>query len=539
MRFAESPLAVRMPAGIHTEKKLALELNKVGVVGAGVMGRGIAQVCAAAGCGVRLFDASAEAVSRALAAVRDDFNQGVQRGKMSQADADAALARIVPAGDMAELADRELVVEAIIEQLDAKQQLMGRLEAIVGADCILATNTSSLSVTAIAACCAHPERVAGWHFFNPVPRMKLVEVVQAPRTRAEVVQALASLSKRVGHRAVVTPDSPGFVVNHAGRAFVTEGLKLLAERCADPTVLDAIMRTAGFRMGPFELLDLTALDVSVPVMESIHAQYYGDDRYRPVALARTRMLAGLLGRKSGQGFYDHGGQAKPTSDGQALAQQAAHSAAHSAAQSAAHSAAVAVAWQTDGPAAVPAALAELLAGGVRCADARMADVFLIAPLGPDLSSTVAQLGLDAAKTVAVDPLFASPAGVTLMVSPATTQAALEAARALFAAQSVPAHVVSDSPGYVAPRIVACIVNLACEMAQQGIASPADIDAAVKVALAYPMGAFEWGDRLGAKRVLQILEGLYGTFGDPRYRPSPWLARRARLGLALCAPDRHN
>src|SRR5205085_1441297 len=139
---------------------------------------------------------------------------------------------------------------------------------------------------------------------NPVPRMKVVEVVRTPRTSQEVVQAMVSLSQRVGHRAVVTTDSPGFVVNHAGRAFVTEGLKLLAERAGDHQVLDTILRTcAGFRMGPFELLDLTGLDVSVPVMESIHAQYYGDDRYRPVALARTRMAAGLLGRKAGEGFY--------------------------------------------------------------------------------------------------------------------------------------------------------------------------------------------------------------------------------------------
>lgn len=453
----------------------------------------------------------------------EDLGQAVKRGKLSQAEADATLARIAPAREQSELADCDLVVEAIIEQLEAKQQLMRGLEAVVRPNCILATNTSSLSVTAIAAACAHPARVAGWHFFNPVPRMKLVEVVQAPRTASEVVQALVSLSNRVGHRAVTTSDSPGFVVNHAGRAFVTEGLKLLAERAAEPPELDAIMRGAGFRMGPFELLDLTALDVSVPVMESIHAQYYGDDRYRPVALARTRMLAGLLGRKSGQGFYRYGGDEAP----------------HAAAQPAPGPTDATVDWQVDGPAAVPEAVAALLGIGVRSGKGREADVFLVAPLGSDLSSTVAQLALDAEKTIAIDPLFAGHAGVTLMVSPATTVAALDAARALFAAQSVPTYVVSDSPGYVAPRVVACIVNLACEMAQQGIASPADIDVAVKLALAYPIGPFEWGDRLGAKRVLEILEGLYATFGDPRYRPSPWLARRARLALSLSAPDRRN
>lgn len=502
------------------ESSVDMQVNEVGVVGAGAMGRGIAQICAAAGCRVRLFDASQEAVSRALAAVREDLAQAVKRGKLSPSERDATMGRIVPAQDLGELGDCTLVVEAIIEQLEAKQKLMGQLEAVVRPDCILASNTSSLSVTAIAATCAHPQRVAGWHFFNPVPRMKLVEVVQAPRTAPEVVQALVALSQRVGHRAVVTSDSPGFVVNHAGRAFVTEGLKLLAERAAEHPVLDAIMRGAGFRMGPFELLDLTGLDVSVPVMESIHAQYYGDDRYRPAALARTRMLAGLLGRKSGQGFYAYDGQAAPQPpEPPAVPESAAR-----------------VWWPAQGPAALPEAITTLL-NPRRAATADEADLVLLAPLGPDLSSTVAHLDIDAGKVVAIDPVFFGPAGVTLMVSPATRPEAIAQAQGVFAALSMPAYVVSDTPGYVAPRIVACIVNLACEMAQQGIASPADIDVAVKLALGYPAGPFEWGDRLGGARVLAILEGLYATFGDPRYRPSPWLTRRARLSLPLGSPDR--
>ena len=273
------------------------------------MGSGIAQVCAAGGCSVRLFDSSAGAVDRAVSAVRDGMAPLIARGKLSEADVQATVARIERADALAQLADCDLVVEAIVERLDAKQQLFRELETVVGPDSILATNTSSLSVTAIAAGCARPQRVVGWHFFNPVPRMKVVEVVQAPRTLPSIVAAMVALSKRVGHQAIVTSDSPGFVVNHAGRAFVTEGLKLLAERTAEHPVLDAILRAAGFRMGPFELLDLTGLDVSVPVMESIHAQFYGDDRYRPVALARTRLEAGLLGRKSGRGFYEYADKA--------------------------------------------------------------------------------------------------------------------------------------------------------------------------------------------------------------------------------------
>lgn len=488
------------------------------------MGRGIAQVCAAAGCTVQLFDSVKEGVTRAIEAVRADLAQAVAKGRLSQEDADATLARILPVQDLRQMGECELVVEAIIEQLEPKQRLFRDLEAIVAPHCILATNTSSLSVTAIASTCEVPSRVVGWHFFNPVTRMKVVEIIQAPRTAPEAAQALVALSRRIGHRPVLTSDSPGFVVNHAGRAFVTEGLKLLAERAAEYQVLDAILRTcAGFRMGPFELLDLTGLDVSVPVMESIHTQYYGDDRYRPVTLARTRLLAGLLGRKSGQGFYSY--------ESKGATPQPAKSATATA------TAGATVWWPTDGPAALPEAIAALLPAGQRVAQAQQADVILLAPLGADLSTTVVKLQVDASKSVAIDPVFAGSTGVTLMACPGTASATIEAARGLFAAQSIPAFVISDSPGYVAPRVVACIVNLACEMAQQGIASPADIDAAVRLGLGYPAGPFEWGDRLGAGRVLEILQGLHATFADPRYRPSPWLVRRARLSLPLSAPDR--
>jgi 3-hydroxybutyryl-CoA dehydrogenase len=492
---------------------------RIGIVGAGAMGRGIAQVCAAAGCDVQLFDTAEGAPARAIEAVRADLAQAVSRGKLAQQDADATLARVRPASAVAALADSDLVVEAIIEQLEAKQNLFRELEGLVRPDCILATNTSSLSVTAIASACKAPARVAGWHFFNPVPRMRVVEVISAPRTAPAAVDALVALSKRIGHRAVVASDSPGFVVNHAGRAFVTEGLKLLAERAAGHQVLDEILRTcAGFRMGPFELLDLTGLDVSVPVMESIHAQYYGDDRYRPATLARTRMQAGLLGRKSKQGFYSY-------SEGSAA--QAPKPAA---------AATGSVWWATEGDAALAGNVSTLLSSVQRAASAQAATTILLSPLGADLTSTVTRLGIDAARAVAVDPVFAGQSGVTLMACPATRADAIAAARAAFEAASIPAFLIADSPGYAAPRVVACIVNLACEMAQQGVASPADIDAAVRLGLGYPAGPFEWGDKLGAARILEILQGLHATFGDQRYRPAPWLVRRARLSLPLSAPD---
>jgi 3-hydroxybutyryl-CoA dehydrogenase len=487
------------------------------------MGRGIAQVCALAGCSVQLFDSAVDAVANSIGLVNADLMQAVARGKLSQPDANSALQRISAAQNLQELKDCDLVIEAIVEKLEAKQHLFLELEAVVSPTCVLATNTSSLSVTAIAAACAHPERVAGWHFFNPVPRMKVVEVIQAPRTDADVTQSLLELSERIGHRGVVVVDSPGFVVNHAGRAFVTEGLKLLAEQAAEHEVIDAILRTcAGFRMGPLELLDLTGLDVSVPVMESIHAQFYGDDRYRPVPLARTRLVAGLLGRKTGQGFYrydDKKSQAQPKRAATTRGTEPR------------------LWWPREGPAALPDSILALLEGSRRVGDVADADVLLLAPLHRDLSTTVAELGIDHTKAIGVDPVFGGAPGVTLMVCPGTTSATVDAAESVFASRSVPTFVIADSPGFLAPRVVACIVNLACEMAQQGIASPEDIDGAVRLGLGYPAGPFEWGDKLGPKRVLSILEGLHSTFGDQRYRPSPWLVRRARLSLPLSTPDR--
>jgi 3-hydroxybutyryl-CoA dehydrogenase len=485
------------------------------------MGRGISQVCASAGCTVLLFDANEVAASRAIEAIRAELSQLVGKGKLPQAEADGVLARVAIAERLEDLCTCDVIVEAIIEELDVKQKLMRDLEGIVNNDCLLATNTSSLSVTAIAAVCSAPGRVVGWHFFNPVPRMKVVEVIRTPITQPEAVEALVALSTKIGHRPVVTSDSPGFVVNHAGRAFVTEGLKLLAERAADHPVLDAILRSAGFRMGPFELLDLTGLDVSVPAMEAIHAQYYGDDRLRPVAFARTRLQAGLLGRKSGAGFYRYDTE---RTGGEPCAQKAECGDAK-------------VWWPRTGPMAVPDTISSFLPPSAVSERPEDADVVLLAPLSGDLSSSIVDCPFDPSRVIGIDPIFGGTSGVSLMVSPATSSDALSSIESIFSSISIPTFVVSDSPGFVAPRVVACVVNLACEMAQQGIAAPTDIDIAVKLGLGYPFGPFEWGDRLGAKRIVEILRGLVSTFGDQRYRPSPWLVRRAGLGLPLSAPDR--
>ena len=279
---------------------------RVGIVGAGLMGRGIAQVAAQAGFDVILYDEKPGAAADAPGSIGSALAKLVDKGKLSPAAAESAVARIHAAADLGALAGERLVIEAIVERLDAKQALFRQLEGIVDEQCILASNTSSLSVTAIAAACTHPERVAGLHFFSPVPLMKVVEVIAGLLTAPQVIEDLQGFVARLGHTPVRAKDTPGFIVNHAGRGFGTEALRILGEGIADHATIDRILRAAGFRMGPFELFDLTGLDVSHPVMESIYHQYYEEPRFRPSPVTAQRLAAGVLGRKSGRGFYDYG-----------------------------------------------------------------------------------------------------------------------------------------------------------------------------------------------------------------------------------------
>jgi len=483
----------------------------IGIVGAGVMGRGIAQLFAQAGHEIRLFDADAAAVEAAIGFVRGMIDRQVTKGTLS-AEAAADMAGRIGACDApAGLAGCTIVVEAIVERLEPKQALFRDLEPIVGPDCILATNTSSLLVSAIASTCARPERVAGLHFFNPVPLMKLAEVIPGVLTDAAVTERLRALVEGAGHRAVLAADQPGFLVNHAGRALYTEGFRLVEEGVADYVTIDRIMREgAGFRMGPFELLDLTGLDVSGSVMQSIYEQFQHDPRYRPSALVPPRVAAGIYGRKSGRGFYAYAGSER-----------------QDPAEAPAPDARGTIWLHAD----VGDAVRDLLGDAV-VADPAAADVLLLSLWGEDVTGAALRLGLDPARCVAIDPATDIAKRRTLMHSPATRADAIAVAHALLARDGGTVSVIADSVGFAAQRIMAMIVNTGCEIAQRGIASPADIDDAVRIGLGYPTGPLALGDRIGARRVFDVLAGLQAATGDPRYRPSQWLRRRALLGLTL-------
>src|SRR5687768_9003703 len=487
-----------------------------GVAGAGTMGRGIAQVLAACGARTLVFDAQPGAAEKARASIGQALGKLVEKKKIQESEVQGIIGRLEIVESVEGLAPSHLVVEAIVEDLSAKRQLFSTLEKVVKPDCILASNTSSLSVTAMAAACQRPGRVAGYHFFNPVPVMKIVEVVDGTLTEPWAGEALSALARRFGHTPVRCKDTPGFVVNHAGRAFVPEALRILSEGIADFATIDRILvEAAGFRLGPFGLMDLVGLDVAHAVMKSMYQQYFEEPKYRPSFLAEPRVAAGLLGRKTGQGWYRYGKDGTPETSPEPSAPT----------------------YLPQPVWAVPELKELLVELGARPELKPTPEaICFVAPLGADTTTIALELGLDPQRTVAVDPLFGFKKRRTLMKSPMTKKEVIEAAHGLLASDGVPVSLINDSPGFVAQRVVAHIVNVGCDIAQMRIAAPQDLDRAVTLGLGYPRGPLAMGDSLGPKRILAVLEAMHAIYQEPRYRPSPWLRRRAALGVSLLTPE---
>ena len=498
----------------------------VAVIGTGTMGRGIVQVSAAGGMKVIAYDERPGGAAAAKDFCVKMLERNVEKGQMSPADARAAVERITVAASLDDCAKADVIVEAVFERLDIKQELFERLDRIAGPDTIIASNTSSLPVTAIAARTRRPERCAGMHFFNPVPLMRLVEVIPGLRTAPWVSEALMTVGRRMTREPVLCVDSPGFLVNHIGRGLGPETQRILLEGIATHDEIDRILTGApGFRMGSFTLGDMVGIDVGNAAMASMYEQFFHEPAYAPTPAMALRAAGGMYGQKTGAGWYayEDGKKVEPA--------------------------------QRPAPAARPRSvwvrpsdhnqdlqepfLAYLRSTGVeieRGATPSKDALIVITPIGYDLTTAVAELKYDGARAVAVDVLFGLKGPRTVMVSPATAPAYRDMAHGLMAHDGQPVVVVNDSPGFVAQRAVAALINVGCNVAQRGVGVPADIDKGAKLGLGYPFGPIEWGDRIGPKRVLFILERLQAFYREPRYRPSPWLKRRVMLGLPLSAPE---
>lgn len=494
----------------------------VGIVGTGAMGRGIAQIAAQAGSTVKLFDVQPDASHKAQADLSAQWDKLVAKNRLDTATADGHKSRVSAVSTLAELADCSLVVEAVVERLDVKQALFAELENIVSPAAVLASNTSSLSLTAIAAKLKSPQRFAGYHFFNPVPLMKVVEVIAGLKTDAAVCAQLSNYAKQMGHTAVLAQDTPGFIVNHAGRGYGTEALRIVSEGIADFATIDRILRDqVGFKLGPFELMDLTALDVSHPVMESVYHQYFEEARYRPSVITAQRLAGGMLGRKTGEGFYKYEAgvmQVAPEPPAPVMAD-------------------IPPIWVSPRASRRSELLQLLKTLGAKIetgASASPQALMLVAPLGFDITTVAVVERLDPARTIGIDMLIddAATRRRVLATNPATRTDMRDAAHALFASDGKAVSVIRDSGGFVTQRVVATIVNIASDICQQSICSPKDLETAVTLGLGYPLGPLAMGNLYGPTNILEVLFNMQTVYGDQRYRPSPWLRRRGAIGLSL-------
>ncbi|MYZ36999.1 MULTISPECIES: 3-hydroxyacyl-CoA dehydrogenase [unclassified Streptomyces] len=490
----------------------------VAVVGTGTMGQGIAQVALVAGHPVRLYDAVPGRAEQAAASLTGRLDRLAEKGRLDASARDAAVARLRPAAELTELADAALVVEAVLEQLSVKRELFAALEDIVGDDCLLATNTSSLSVTAVAGGLRLPGRLVGLHFFNPAPLLPLVEVVSGFATDERAARCAFETARAWGKTPVRCADTPGFIVNRVARPYYAEAFRIYEERAADPATIDAVLReSGGFRMGPFELTDLIGQDVNEAVTRSVWESFFQDVRFTPSLAQRRLVESGRLGRKSGQGWFPYGEGATPGAGA-----------------------------RTEGPAPAPASVT--VQGGLLAADTlpglieeagievlRKEDAVPGYPGWIELSGGTRLFLADGSAAddagmpvIHFDLALDYRAATRIALAPAAgvDRAALNEAVGLFQALGKDVSVIADVPGMIVARTVAMLVDFALDAAARGVASSDDIDTAMRLGVNYPRGPLDWGAELGARWVLETLESLHEEYPIGRYAPSQALRRLA-------------
>jgi len=495
----------------------------VAVVGSGTMGAGIAQVAAASGHPVVLYDTRSEAVPAAIQGVRQNFQKLVSKGKLSVQAGEDASARLRAASNLEELRDAGIVIEAVVEDLGVKRQLFMELESIVATHCIFATNTSSLSVNAIAAGLKAPERLVGMHFFNPAQLMELVEVIGGLATDPGILAAVHATASAWGKTAVYAKSTPGFIVNRVARPYYGEALLLLAEQAASPATIDAVMREAGgFRMGPFELMDLIGLDIGLAVSQSLFVAYFGDARYRPSFLQQEMVRAGRIGEKVGSGFYEYSDNARPplphTEPPVPKPER--------------------VKLPASGPLAD--ALEKRLAGSgvipVRSSSESNAenwieveDMALAITDGRSATQLAHETGRQNVVLIDLALDYGKAARVAVAKAVTCDHRKYLLAVGLLQAAGYLVSELKDAPGMVVMRTIAMLANEAADAVNQGVATPFEIDTAMRKGVNYPKGPLAWANDLGLETVRKVLLNLAAQYGGERYRVSPLISGLAWSG----------
>jgi 3-hydroxybutyryl-CoA dehydrogenase len=495
----------------------------LGVVGAGTMGAGIAQLGCAAGMTVLLHDPVEEALERGAERVRSGLRKWIEKGRAGE----ESLELLRPAASLDDMARCDLAIEAAPERADLKRELFASLSKVCGPEAVLATNTSSIPVTSLAGAADRPENVVGMHFFNPPPLMKLLEVIRADQTGARALEVARAAGEAMGKQVILAADGPGFLVNRCGRPFNGEALRLLQERVASHEQIDRVCRMGGgFRMGPFELMDLVGVDVGYAVAQSFTELSFGEPRWKPSPIQSRMVAAGRLGRKTGRGYYDYAGggpyrpedpEPTPVSGPPTL-----------------------VAILGNGPLA-DGLRERARAAGYDLREGGPAELVVDARLHPDgappggapllllcAGGSLAARGEPGAIGFHLLPPLDESRLVELTRLPTAQPFAAEAAESFFTRLGFAAEWVEDAPGLVLGRIVCQLVNEACFAVGEGVGSEDDVDAGLTLGLNHPRGPFAWCDAIGIEHVCATLDALWRERREERYRLAPLLGRRAML-----------
>jgi 3-hydroxybutyryl-CoA dehydrogenase len=522
----------------------------IGVLGAGTMGAGIAQLACKSGARTILFDPIPDALARGVEKLKDGFNKDAARGRLSAEEAAAGIARLEVAEDMTALAPCELIIEAVPERIELKHEIYSRLCEIVSDECVLASNTSSLLVTAIAATATLPERVVGMHFFNPAPVMKLLEVVAGVESADTAIALAVATGEAMGKTVIVAKDGPGFIVNRCNRPFGLEALKMLQEQIADIETIDRICRMeGGFRMGPFELMDLVGVDTGFEISKSFYEQSFGEPRWRPSLIAARYVAAGLHGRKSGRGYYNYadplaGGSAHRPDDPPAIGADAPPGegvvviCGAGAVAEELRGAASAAGYDVRKPDAPSEEALPALVIDCDCTPAGLAaqlgDEDLVPDRGARLllcangSLSALDPGGSAIGFHVLPPL--SDAGlVELTRSESSSPLVAERTERFFNALGKHVVWVGDAPGLVLGRIVCQVINESAFAFGEGVGEARDIDLGMVLGLSHPHGPLEWADTIGLEHVMAVLQALSDEYREERYRPAPVLRKLLAAG----------